>query len=186
MKKDNLENLFERLKGTFDTEEPAEDHKERFIEKLNNSNGVVSITRRTNSWWKSVSVAASIGILCMIGYGVYNSEPTLEEQVSEISPEVSRTEFYFVSLIENQIVLLESENTPETNQIIADTMVQLEKLELDYEKLEKDLLNGGNSKLILSAMIMNFQTRLDMLQDVLNKIESIKSYKNYNDAKTTI
>ena len=65
-------------------------------------------------------------------------------------------------------------------------MVQLKKLKNNYGLLEKDLINGGNSKLILSAMITNFQTRIDLLQDVLDKIETIKNLKNYDDAKITI
>jgi len=65
-------------------------------------------------------------------------------------------------------------------------MVQLKKLENNYDLLEKEMIKGGNSKLILSAMITNFQTRIDLLQDVLDKIETIKKLKNYDDAKITI
>ena len=57
---------------------------------------------------------------------------------------------------------------------------------MDYIKLEGELLNGGNSKLILSAMITNFQIRIDLLNDVLNQIETIKNLKNYNDENFTI
>ena len=65
-------------------------------------------------------------------------------------------------------------------------MIQLNKLEINYKKLEQDLLNGGNSKLILSAMITNFQTRIDLLQEVMDKIENIKTFKNYDDENITI
>ena len=57
---------------------------------------------------------------------------------------------------------------------------------INYKVLEQDLLNGGNSKLILSAMITNFQTRIDLLQDVLDQVENIKNLKNYNDENYTI
>jgi len=65
-------------------------------------------------------------------------------------------------------------------------MIQLKKLETNYKQLETDLINGGNDKLILSAMITNFQTRIDLLQDVINQIETIKNLKNYNDENLTI
>lgn len=184
MENGNLEKLFEKLNGAFDFEVPESGHEKRFLKKLNASKGTVAIDKKKNFWWKPLSIAASILILCTVGLVLYESSQTIDDKVAEISPEVSRTEFYFASLIEEQINRLESESTPETKQIIDDTMVQLKRLERNYIKLEQDLIKGGNSKLILSAMITNFQTRIDLLQDVLEKIETIKNLKNYEDANT--
>lgn len=65
-------------------------------------------------------------------------------------------------------------------------MLQLKKLDKDYQKMQQDLLQGGNSKLILSAMITNFQTRIDLLNEVLEEIEDIKILKNYENENSTI
>ncbi|MBU2946954.1 hypothetical protein [Zobellia uliginosa] len=184
MKKDDIDNLFKNLEGSFDLEAPAHGHEQRFLDRLNAQKNTKTLPNK--EWWKPLSIAASIAIICAITFGVFNSKPSLEQQVAEISPEVSRTEFYFASLIEEQINELKNESTPETKKIVDDTMIQLKKLETNYTKLEQDLINGGNSKLILSAMITNFQTRIDLLQDVLNTIESIKNLKNYDNAETTI
>ena len=81
---------------------------------------------------------------------------------------------------------LNSEKSPETERIINDTMLQLKKLELNYTEMEQDLINGGNGKLILSAMITNFQTRIELLNEVMTQIENIKTIKNTNDANYTI
>ncbi|WP_276165925.1 hypothetical protein [Zobellia alginiliquefaciens] len=186
MQKDSIDKLFKNLEGSFDLEAPAPGHEQRFLERLNVQQGAKTLDTKNRIWWKPLSVAASIAIICVITFGIYNSEPSIEEQVAEISPEVSRTEFYFASLIEEQVKELKNESTPETKRIVDDTMIQLKKLETNYTKLEQDLINGGNSKLILSAMITNFQTRIDLLQDVLNTIESIKNLKNYDNAETTI
>lgn len=186
MENESIDKLFDKLQGTFDIEEPQEGHQQRFLEKLQASQGVVSIERKKKSWWKTLSIAASVAILCALGIGFFNSAPTRDEQVAEISPEVSQSQFYFASLIEEQVRELENESTPETAKIIDDTMLQLQRLETNYIKLEQDLLNGGNSKLILSAMITNFQTRIDLLANVLDQIENIKTLKNQNDANYTI
>jgi len=186
MEKGNINKLFDNLQGTFDTEEPKGGHKQRFLEKLQASQGVVSIQKKKNSWWRSLSIAASVAILLGIGFSMFNTSPSINQQVAEISPEVSQTQFHFASLIEEQVRKLESESTPETQKIIDDTMVQLKKLDTSYKMLEQDLLNGGNSKLILSAMITNFQTRIDLLQEVLGQVENIKNLKNYNDENYTI
>ena len=186
MEKENIENLFDTLQGTFDIEEPREGHQQRFLEKLQASQGVVSTQRNMKSWWKFLSIAASVAILCAIGIGFFNSAPTRDEQVAEISPEVSQSQYYFANLFEEQVRELENESTPETQKIIDDTLVQLQRLETNYKTLEQDLLNGGNSKLILSAMINNFQMRIDLLEDVLNQISTINILKNQNDANYTI
>ena len=186
MNKENLVDIFKNLEGTFDIEDPQSGHQDRFLKKLAINNGVTVLQKKRTSWWKPLSIAASIAILCSIAIGFYSTERTVDEQVAEISPEVANTQFYFASLIEEQVKQLKSESSPETKVIIDDTMIQLKKLAVDYTSLENDLINGGNSKMILSAMIINFQTRIDLLQDVLNQIENIKNLKNYNDENFTI
>ncbi|KAG1649363.1 RNA polymerase sigma-H factor [Nymphon striatum] len=163
MEKDNIDNLFDNLQGTFDMKEPQEGHQDRFLEKLKVSQGIVSIQKKKNSWWRPLSIAASVAILLGVGFSVFNTSTSIDQQVAEISPEVSQTQFYFASLIDEQVRELENESTPETKKIIDDTMIQLAKLDTNYKTLEQDLLNGGNSKLILSAMITNFQTLLPIL-----------------------
>lgn len=188
MEKDKINLLFGKLQGTFDTKEPKVGHQQRFLEKLQASQGVVFIEnkKKRKFWWKPLSIAASVAILLTIGFGIFNNTLTIDQQVAEISPEVSQTQFHFASIIEEQVNELENHSSPETRKMIDDTMIQLNKLNANYKKLEQDLLNGGNSKLILSAMITNFQTRIDLLQDVLNQVEDIKNLKKYNDANYTI
>lgn len=183
--KRNIEDVFRELQGTFDTEEPREGHSLRFLTKLETATNVVSLKKKgSGNWWKPLSIAASLIVLFTVT-GLYFLSPSLEEQVAEISPEVSKTEFYFANLINDQVKQLKSESAPETKKIIEDTMVQLQKLGNDYKTMEQDLLKGGNSKLILSAMITNFQTRMDLLQEVLDKIETIKTLnKNIHEDAT--
>lgn len=184
--KDEIKILFDRLKDDFDFESPEENHQARFLEKLNSSKGVVGLQKKKRNWLRPLSIAASVVLLCLLGLQFANNQPNIKEQVVEIAPEVTKTEFYFASLIEEQVEQLKSETAPETAQLVDDTLLQLNKLEGDYQKLEQDLLNGGNSKIILNAMIINFQTRIDLLKEVLNNIEEIKNLKSYNDANFTI
>ncbi|WP_209405487.1 hypothetical protein [Pseudozobellia sp. WGM2] len=185
MEDKNLDKLFDKLRSDFDCEEPSAGHQNRFLEKLNTSQQTVGLSQRTVFWQKPMNIAAAILVIGTLSIFMFPFEKPIEEQVAEISPEVSKTEFYFTSLIEQQIDKLEKENSPETKRLVEDAMLQLEKLEKNYTQLEDDLLNGGNSKLILSAMIKNFQTRIDLLQEVLDKIENIKQLPDY-DKNTTI
>lgn len=185
MENDNIDNLFRNLKGSFDVEEPIKGHRQRFLAKLESLPASETSSKKTGIWWKSLSIAATLILLCTIGLNFFNPTPSLQQQVSKISPEITNTEYYFASLIEEQVKNMQSKSTPETQKLIADTLIQLRTLDTDYKKMEQDLLNGGNSKLILSAMITNFQTRIALLNEVLEQIEEIKILKNYKDENIT-
>ncbi|MEL6975669.1 MAG: hypothetical protein AAGL29_09785, partial [Bacteroidota bacterium] len=81
---------------------------------------------------------------------------------------------------------LNEAKSPETAKLVEDTMVQLQKLASDYQTLERELVNGGDSKIIMNAMIINFKTRIDLLREVMDNIENIKKLKTYNDENITI
>lgn len=188
MEKD-LENLFNTLNGSFDTEEPQEGHTVRFLEKLESlgNHDTIGVTeKKQNLWLRPLAIAASIAIIFSLGVIIQKNMPSTQEQLAEISPEAANTEFYFASIIEEQVKTLQQENIPETQQMVDDTMDQLQKLQIDYSRLEKDLLAGGNGKMILRAMITNFQTRIDLLEEVLVKIENIKNIKQSNNENYTI
>ena len=186
MSKDSLDQLFERLQGEFDIEEPQRGHQDRFLDKLNQSNGTIAINRKRPTWWKPLSIAASVLLVAVLGYKTLGPKASLEQQVVEIAPEVSQTEFYFANLIEQQVQQLKDEKSPETAQLVDDTLAQLQRLANDYKGLEQDLVNGGDTKIILNAMIINFQTRIDLLREVLSQIENIKNLKLNNDESFTI
>ena len=187
MKDESLERLFAELEGQFDIEEPIEGHQARFLDKLGAAQGTISINRKKpTTWWKPLSIAASIVLICALAIGLPEFNPSTEQQLANISPEVSETRLYFTSLIEQQVSDLQAASTPQTEQLILEVLAQLKKLDENYMKLEQDLIDGGDPNLILSAMINNFQTRIALLQDVMTQIETIENYNNYDDENFTI
>lgn len=182
MKKDRLENLFEELKGQFDLEEPKAGHEDRFLRKLEGDKS----GRVKNSWWKPISMAASVALLVGLGLWISGNELQGGDEIANMTPEISQTQVYFTTLIEEQVKTLEAVDSPGTDQLVQDALSQLEKLQQDYLKLEQDLLKGGDSKLILSAMITNFQTRIDLLDTVMKSIEKVKNLNTYDDENYTI
>ena len=67
MKEDRIEEMFKTLQGSFDTKEPDIGHEQRFLKKLSNENGVVRLIPKKNSWWRPLSIAASIMLLFAVG-----------------------------------------------------------------------------------------------------------------------
>ena len=186
MKNNNsIEDLFGELKGSFDVASPPAGHRERFLQRME-SPGRSSGGSGSRPWWRHLSIAASIALLLAASVFLFRTEPSVQDQVAQISPEVSETSRYFAGLVSMQVEKLQEMSSPETKPLIEDTLRQLELLETDYVKMEQDLIQGGNSKMILSAMIQNFQTRIDLLQAMMDRIEEVKQFKNETNETNTI
>lgn len=178
MKKDNLNTLFERLENEFDIDMPNSGHQNRFLEKLNQQNSIAdhSIQRKSNYWKPFLAVAASIVLCFSIFTFMQQQEPEIKDLAS-VSPELSRTQDFFTLAIQNELATLETERSPETEELINDALKQLNVLEADYENLKKDLTQSGDDKRVVYAMISNFQNRINVLEHVLDNIKEVKEFK---------
>ena len=185
MKTDKIDELFEEL--DFDNKEPATGHKARFLEKLEAQNQTKNLGNNTfkrSLWAPMLSVAAILAIAFMVFAGFFNQNSSGNSgELASVSPEMKETQQFYTQLIKTELETLKAEDAPETEAIIKDALTQLEKLETEYEKLKKDLQNSGQDKRVIYAMISNFQQRIDLLNEVLNQIENIKTLKNQSDEK---
>lgn len=172
MKKDNIEQLFERLEDQLNVVEPSKDHKARFLEKLQNTQQVKEVSVRSFNWWKPLAVAASIAFVFMITL-TRNTLPDGRE-LADVSPEMEQTQQFFTQTIEKELFEINKQATPETQAIVDDAVKRLKTLETDYDKLKNDLVASGQDKRVIYAMISNFQNRIDLLQQVLEHIDAIK------------
>ncbi|OUR91051.1 hypothetical protein A9Q87_11280 [Flavobacteriales bacterium 34_180_T64] len=187
MKKTTIDNLFEDLNNTFDIEVPNLGHQNRFLDKLNNQdqtvvkNNVVKI----NYWKPLMAIAASI-VICVSLFTITQLEPEIKDLAS-VSPELAETQDFFTATIAKELATLNSERSPETSVLIDDAMKQLNILETEYKSLKVDLTESGDDKRVIYAMISNFQTRIEILQNVLINIEDVKQFKqNKNEDTITI
>ena len=171
--KDSLEQLFDRLEGTFDVHETPANHQRRFLEKLNTQNAV---SKRKLPIWKPLSIAASIVLLVCAGI-FFQADDTEVEGLASVSPEMEQTQSFFTTAINQELETLKSFEDEDTKALIQDTVKRLEILESDYDQLKVDLVESGNDKRVISAMIANFQNRIELLQQVVENIEEIKTLK---------
>jgi len=185
MSEDYLNNIFKNVEGQFDTEEPNFGHKQRFLDKLNNQNAtIVAKEKSVFKLWKPIlSVAASIVLLLTISLAVLNKNNSLD--LASISPEMATTQDFFTTTITNELNKLNSEESPEYQDLIVDTMFQIKILEENYEQLRLDLNTSGQDERVIYAMISNFQDRIDLLQNVVEQIDDLKQTKNEQDENNT-
>ncbi|WP_292948909.1 hypothetical protein [Olleya sp. UBA1516] len=180
--KDNIEQLFENLDSQFDIEVPNLGHQQRFIDKLNKTETKLA-SRKTNYWKPLLAVAASVVLILSI---VLNIKPdTTQKDLASISPELAETQNFFSNTIAFELNKLKTEKSPETQKLVNDALLRLDRLELEYKNLKLNLTESGEDQRVIYAMITNFQNRIDVLQSTLLQIEALKTLKQ-NNYETTI
>lgn len=175
MKKDNIDALFERLTDKFDLQEPNENHRKRFLQKLKQQQDSGN-TKTFYNWKPLLSIAASIVLL--VSLFVFTTENSQAADLASVSPEMQKTQDFFTLTINEELKKLNAEKNPATEHLIEDALKQIAQLESDYQKLMTDLAESGNDQRVIHAMISNFQNRIDILNTVLEQIENVKQVKN--------
>lgn len=172
--KDNIELLFNRLKGSFDVHETPQDHQKRFLEKLNQQ----QTKPKKLNFWKWGSIAAAITLLVILGSSMFAPQQSLEADLASVSPEMEQTQSFFTTTIQAEIQSLKQFESPESKKLIQNVLNDIDRLEKDYQQLKKDLVESGNNKQVINAMISNFQNRVAILEQVSKTIETIETLKN--------
>lgn len=177
MKKGSIEQLFDRLENQFDTENPSQDHQAKFLEKLQSmqfdKETPQEVPVRKLNWMKPLFIAASLVVLFGVIFTNQSSEK--KSDLADVSPEMQQTQEFFTKSIERELFTIQQEVTPETQAIVDNALVQIKNLEKQYETLKDDLVESGQDKRVIYAMIDNFQTRIDLLEQVLEHIDAIKN-----------
>ncbi len=123
-------------------------------------------------WMKRLRIAASVALLLMAGgaAGAYLAGPSSSKvkSLADISPEHAEMERYFNTQIQDKMALLASY---EQNAYVKEDIRELEAL---YEQMKLELSNApeGAQEKIIQAMINNYQTKIDILERVLEKVQT--------------
>lgn len=171
--KNKLEKTFKMLENQFDIQEPNIGHFNRFEQKLKAPRKKIF-----KSWIKYSSIAAIF--LLFIGIAFIYINANKEIQLADISPKMEETQFYFSSVIKEEMSKVKKMQTPENKQIVEDALAQINYLETNYKSLCVELKKSENSKQLLVAMIANFNQRIEVLQNLLLELNKHKQIKTTN------
>lgn len=183
--KDTIEELFERLQGEFDHKETPQGHGARFMQRLNTEQPL-SGGKPKIAYWKTFSVIAAVVMLAFLLTGVFQSGNDQAEGLASVSPEMAETQEFFDNTIKAELERLNAFESEAAKNLINDAMLQMQTLEQQYLKLQEDLVESGNDKRVIHAMISNFQSRIDLLQHVISTIEGIELINQSNTDESTI
>lgn len=184
MKKDTIEQLFDGLQGQLDVAQPSEHHKANFLAKLqaNAAAAAEPVAVKKLNWWKPLAIAASVLLLAGI-FWTQTAGISNERNLADISPEMEQTQDFFIQTIEKELSEIRKKSTPQTREIVESAIENLAVLESNYKKLQKDLVESGEDKRVIYAMINNFQNRIDLLQQVLEQMNAVNELSTLEPAR---
>lgn len=125
-------------------------------------------------WLKRLQVAAAAAFLVAAGstLSIYLANSAREvKSLGDISQEYAEMEYFF----NNQV----TEKMAQLADYRQDSFVKTDIQELDarYEQLKEELREAppGTEEKIIQAMIKNYQTKIDILEQVLEKVKTTNS-----------
>ncbi|MCF4102815.1 DUF4179 domain-containing protein [Gillisia sp. M10.2A] len=177
MKIENLNEFFKDL--DLDFAEPSAGHNERFLERLQKKQEKQKPKSKLRNLWIPFSAIAACALIAFLMFGNIISQNISANSgdLANVSPEMKETQKFYTTLINSELEKVDAAKSPETIAIINDAKLQLEKLDVEYEKLKKDLVKSGNDKRVIFAMVSNLQQRIDLLNNVIQSIDTINSLK---------
>lgn len=181
---DAIEDLFARLDGALDTSTTPEGHQARFMQKLNTKKP--ASPGKSSGYWKPFLAIASVILVAFLVAGIFNNPNNKTDGLASVSPEMAETQEFFTAAINQELQRLDAFESKVAKELVNDAMVQLSVLESEYAKLKDDLIESGNDKRVVYAMISNFQRRIDLLEQVVSTLEGIEQINQTNTDESTI
>ena len=167
----HLEEYFKQKKGQFDLAEPNVGHFERFQAKLSGTDAEETGSKGRSPWYL-LAIAASI--LLVFGYWLGNMNASNGLELADVSPKMEETQNFYAASIQKEMEIIEGKRNDLNAHYIDAALQQLEKLESDYQKLTLELKESDEDKRVIYAMISNFQTRLMVLQNLMDQLEELE------------
>ncbi|MBT3748663.1 MAG: hypothetical protein HN936_02880 [Bacteroidetes bacterium] len=174
---DQLEKIMRENKELFMEQEPSEGHFNRFEKHLIQQNRKT----KTISLAKRISRVAAIGLLAiMSSMWAYNEFLAPAELISlgDVNQEYQEVEFYFTSQINSKYQELQDNellNDVDYQNTLSDEMTQMDSI---YTHLQKELGSNPGDERIINAMIKLYQTKLQVITNILIQLESIQQQNN--------
>ena len=175
----DLEKTFKKLQNDFDLAEPNIGHFDRFEAKLKGQDKDVKSHKNISWYW--LAVAATVILFVGVWFGNNNAQDRMD--LGELSPKMEETQNFYLATIQKEIKFIEGKKNPQNKRIIEDAFIQLTKLELDHQKLSKELKESNEDKRVIYAMIANFQMQIEVLQ---NLVEQLEEFNKMNSERTII
>ncbi len=165
---DRLEKFIHENRRQFDSDVPDLSIWANIREKLDEKPGA------RIRWVRRLRVAAAVLALLFAGgaMGVYwSSSQNNVTALADISPEYAEMQQYFDREIQAKMAQLATYNQADA------VFTDIKELDEVYRELQEELKNApeGNRKQVVQAMIGNYKAKIDILEQVLEKLQLLDS-----------
>lgn len=184
---DILEKNIRENRAFFDEDAP-EGHFERFAKRLDEQK--VKPIRNYRKIFMQIAAAVVFVLLAGNQVRMYLQQPKepAELSLSSVSPEYAEAEFYYTAAIDQG--MQHWEKLTADGIISADEQQMMHEeiadFEATYERLQKELAANPEDERVINAMLELYQTRLAIINLIIDKLEEIKKQKAYNHDESEI
>jgi hypothetical protein len=185
----NIEEIIKNNKDFFDEEEPSEGHLERFNRKLEIMFGPKVAKRSIVPYLLRAAVVTLLLTLSSLWTWDHFIRPDRNRiTLGDVSPEYKEVENYYVhqvNMMKSEIVNIDLKNNPEQKEILFKEMKSMDSV---YVQLQKELKANPDDERIINAMIEHYQTKMDVMNYILNQLKAIRNenQNNSENEKTTL
>jgi len=183
---DIMEKTFRDNKAIFEEDAPP-GHFERFEQRLNQQH-IRPFYRQRKFYLR---VAAAVVFVLLVGNQVrmYMDRPTERPAtLSSVSPEYREAEFYYTTSIDEGMrhwkrLTADGEISPEEQDMMKQ---EIAEFDATYKRLQEELAANPEDERVINAMLELYQTRLSIINLIINKLEDIKKLKENNHDESEI
>jgi len=194
-KKDKIEEIILNNLEELNDNEPLEGHFERFEAKLKLQNKKKKIN--FSMVWKVAAAVVFVLLLTNQAYMYFSSNnlgllsknsTNSDFSLASISPEYEEVEFYYSNAIS---VGLNQWNELKSEGMVSEEEQNMMKNELnEFEDLQKglqsDLKANPHDERVINAMLEYYQTKLNVINLIVAKLQEVKEIKEESDSNKDI
>ena len=169
-----LEEKIRKNRDLFDGAEPAEGHFIRFQSKLDALNEAVPAK---GDWFsgKFYKIAAVVVVLLALSITYYVINPSSNSNqlaANTLPQEIQEARMYYDKLAEEKLQKINdcAASTSEASYIQKVVINEITLLDSSSVQLEQQLQNDMENQRLINALIRNYKTKSDLLDDILNRL----------------
>jgi hypothetical protein len=175
-----LEKFMKEKRLLFDTDTPADGHEERFLQKLQR------VPARHVNFRHVLQVAASVAIILASAFVLVRQNRSGDKVADTGIPQaVQEADIYFASEVDaryNRIREFNFENSEE-KAVLLDEMKELDTF---HQQMMIDLKANPDDERIINALIRHYQIKLEVMDQIIEQLNQIKSTTSENHENESI
>lgn len=177
--KDKLKQFVQEHRQEFEFDEAPDFVWQNIEKELKSKNRKQQLNTTTSNVIKMVLKIAAVFVLFFFVAGAWKqSHKSSETLFAQKYPELMEAENHYQAMI--QVKMTEVRTYEEQNNITDQGLVTSEMFELEsiYQELKDELKDEVENKKVINAMIQNYRMRLEILETLLEQLNSLEKDDN--------